>query len=131
MTMRRSKRRQDHPPIIDARETPIGAVMDEASQRDRAYFETHPGVTSYRRLRVAGELGPVERDADRLGVVQVEVTQIRPGIRVRAPVVPGMQPHAAALISDTQRVLRRQEQGRNSKNATRQRAKHPHRRHRR
>ncbi len=56
------------------------AIAEQASARDRRYFEQHPEMRSYIRAAIPGELGPplaVYKDA------QVLVTQIEPGARAR------------------------------------------------
>jgi hypothetical protein len=63
------------------------ALVAAASDRDRAYFEEHPGVDRYVRRRMPGEFAPVHSDAelDALGYMHVEVKQVRPGFRHRKP----------------------------------------------
>jgi hypothetical protein len=66
----------------------FGRLVDKVMDRDREYFEQHPGETEYLRPYVPGELHPLEfKDA-----TDVLVTQISPGIRTRQPVmwVPGL-----------------------------------------
>ncbi len=56
------------------------AIVEQASARDRCYFEQHPEMRSYIRAAIPGELGPP------LAVyegAQVLVLQIKPGARVR------------------------------------------------
>jgi hypothetical protein len=60
---------------VDARET--------ASDRDRAYFATHPGVTVYVRRRLPGEFGLAEMRHPHPDLTHVEVEQVAPGFRLR------------------------------------------------
>ena len=52
-------------------------AVDQASDDDRAYFDGHPDETERVRLALPGEFGPY--------VAWVQVRQIRPGVRTRAP----------------------------------------------
>lgn len=58
------------------------AVIDQVSERDRAYFEAHPEVEAFLRPMQPGEFGPYE-PAEPL----VLVTRIADGIRTREPAV--------------------------------------------
>lgn len=68
-------------------------VLDQVSERDRIYFETHPGEQVYYRdyvpgegLNVANEIVELRALATRMGqdfAPMVAVSQIRPGMRVR------------------------------------------------
>lgn len=62
---------------------PYGAIIDQVSARDRAYFERHPGAMSYVRSFVPGEFGG---ELPPVGAVVV-VEQIAPGVRRRCAVV--------------------------------------------
>lgn len=59
------------------------SLIDEASDRDRAYFEGHPERSWYVRERMPGEF---DDPAARLAT-HIYVTQIAPGIRTREPMV--------------------------------------------
>ncbi len=69
-------------PSIDLRNHVAGHAIDFASDQDRRWFADHPGGRRYQRA-------PVEYEFPELGgpVLYVVVTQIRPGVRVRMPVV--------------------------------------------
>jgi hypothetical protein len=71
-------------------------AVDEASERDRTYFERHPAAKSYQRLLVDGELPPARLSPPPSGhrwEAIVEVTQL--GFRVR-------QLAFAALVPETE-----------------------------
>jgi hypothetical protein len=60
--------------------------VEAASERDRAYFEQHPGCEMYVRCRLPGEFGPYEGTPMVERATHVEVVQIEPGVRQRSPV---------------------------------------------
>ncbi len=65
-----------HPPENYAR------IVDAVCERDREYFEAHPGETSYARPYIPGEFHPgppLPQDA------MVEVCYLGPGLRSRRP----------------------------------------------
>ena len=62
---------------------PYATITDDASARDRAYFEAHPHIKVYRRAFVPGEFGPNCLD----NVLAVEVAYIAPGLRTRAMIL--------------------------------------------
>jgi len=130
--------RPEQPPVTDGSQVPWGAAVDEVSERDRVYFETHPSVTHYVRPRVAGELGPAEQSPLAHTVTEVWVEQIRPGVRTRFPLIAGEsglpswgQAHIDRLRQAAHAADHHQEQDRNTKIAARQRGRRPHKKSRR
>lgn len=67
---------------------PWAKDVETANDRDRLYFETHPGEEWYVRERVAGEGGPVEAEVLRCGLTHTLVRCHAPGIRTRSPISP-------------------------------------------
>jgi hypothetical protein len=67
--------------------TPPAGVADSVDRitgEDRRWFEDHPNATSRTRPAAPGEFWPV---FDSASVLHVIVTQVRPGFRLRSPVV--------------------------------------------
>ena len=62
---------------------PVTAADEEMMERDRDYFDQHPGVRSYRRELMPGDLGipTLECLLDSPG--EVEVVSLGPGLRSR------------------------------------------------
>jgi hypothetical protein len=56
-------------------------IIDRCMDADRRYFVTHPGLESYVRPYVYGELWPHKGDFD-----AVEVVQVSEGVRIRRPI---------------------------------------------
>ncbi len=52
------------------------AVVDKASEKDRVFFEQHPGAKHYFRKFIPGE-------APLPGIAMTKVTQVYPGFRTR------------------------------------------------
>ncbi len=128
--MRKRKRSGERAPVINVAGTPLGAVMDETSERDRVWFEEHPGVTHYTRPQAEGEF-PLPQTR---GVVWVE--QIKPGVRIRVPLTPGsssLPSWGQQHIYMMRQAVRRLEQERNTKAAAlaRKRRRHEHKKPRR
>jgi hypothetical protein len=80
----RSKRqgRQSLPPTIELPPR-IADVIDRASEGDRVWFELHPDADVRRRPPIEGEFWPQELTS----VTHVLVYQVRPGLRIRFPVL--------------------------------------------
>jgi hypothetical protein len=62
----------------------VAESMRRITNEDRGWFEAHPNAKSYTRPAAVGEFWPLF-DSD--CVVYVIVTQVRPGWRLRAPVL--------------------------------------------
>ena len=58
-------------------------AADKASEKDRIWFEKHPGQTEYIRPPISGEFPPFPG----LRIDAVQVVQIRPGARLRHPLL--------------------------------------------
>ena len=71
------------PPIKHA-PPEIAAAIDKISGEDRLWFEAHPGAEFRTRPAAPGEFWPV---LDSATVLYVIVTQVRPGYRLRAPIL--------------------------------------------
>ncbi len=68
---------------------PVGAsspAFEQASARDRAYFEVHPGTRVYVRRRILGEFPQYPLADDLRKDAYTEVEQVSPGMRVRRPI---------------------------------------------
>jgi len=68
----------------------VNPIVDDASDKDRLYFEQHPEAVSYVRDYIDDEYGPVDAEirarAKTLNAaILVEVEQIVPGVRIRRP----------------------------------------------
>jgi len=61
---------------------PYASIIDGICEKDRLYFEAHPGATEYTRPLCPGEYYPIPDD----DIEAVTVHQVKPGIRARAPV---------------------------------------------
>jgi hypothetical protein len=60
------------------------SAVGRASERDRRWFEKHPGAGRYVRRRYPGEMGSAEDLCSLDKFPWVEVVQIAPGIRVHS-----------------------------------------------
>jgi hypothetical protein len=58
---------------------------DAASERDREYFDRHPGMRRYVRRRIIGEFGENLADDIRKDAY-TEVEQVAPGLRTRTAI---------------------------------------------
>ena len=58
-------------------------ALEAASEADRRWFESHPGVNRYVRQRVIGEFGPMESEIPTDLFPWTDVVQIGPGVRLR------------------------------------------------
>lgn len=87
MSAHRPRHRRHQAPVIDLRADLHGHATDYASDLDRAWFAEHPGAQRYQRAPVDHEFcAPgLLSCTEATGVVLVVVTQIRPGLRTRAP----------------------------------------------
>lgn len=79
----KQQRRRPLPPIVEP-PPEIAAAIDRITDEDRSWFELHPNVEFRTRPPAVGEFWPV---FDSACVLYVIVTQVRPGWRLRAPVV--------------------------------------------
>jgi hypothetical protein len=71
----------DEPTYIN--DPALVALIDRASELDRAWFERHPGRAYRIRPEIAGEHLDAVCPRDRLAMTLVK--QVRPGLRMRAP----------------------------------------------
>jgi hypothetical protein len=62
----------------------IAASIERITGEERLWFEAHPHADSYTRPASAGEFWPA---FDSACVLYVIVMQVRPGFRLRAPVI--------------------------------------------
>jgi hypothetical protein len=60
--------------------------MAVACDHDRAYFATHPQVSTYLRPRIPGEFGSIEGEPSVQDATHVQVVQDAPGYRRRMPI---------------------------------------------
>jgi len=79
---RRQRGRRIPAPITPPPE--VSAAIDRISENDREWFERHPGVDERIRLAAYGEFWPT---FDSASVLYVIVMQVRPGFRLRVPVI--------------------------------------------
>ena len=77
------KKSQEPPKVVEA-PPEIAASIERITGEDRLWFEAHPHEESYTRPAAAGEFWPA---FDSACVLYVIVTQVRPGFRLRAPVI--------------------------------------------
>ncbi len=61
---------------------PFSTIIDEVCDRDRRYFEEHPGEEFFYRPYIPGEFGPNQLQPDG---TMVEVHNLSPGFRARIP----------------------------------------------
>lgn len=70
-----------------SKRTPAGKrsalAADRASEIDRIWFESNPGVNSYTRVAIKDEFPPIGHPA-----AFVHVEQLGPGVRMRRALVP-------------------------------------------
>ncbi len=78
MSNRRHSKHTPQRPNVQPLPEPAGSIVEAVTDRDRVYFERHPGALSYVRPYVPGEL-PGTCPPGTL----VRVIQIMPGVRVR------------------------------------------------
>ncbi len=82
----RAKRRKQKSlprPLIVTPPAEIAALIDRASEGDRVWFELHPGEDVRLRPIIDGEFWPNHFDRASHVIVQ----QVRPGFRLRLPVM--------------------------------------------
>lgn len=80
---RLKRERRAAPRLVQPPENVV-AALEEASASDRAWFELHPEESYRTRPAVDGEFWPMVQTAIPLYVL---VVQVRPGYRLRCPVL--------------------------------------------
>jgi hypothetical protein len=78
------RQRRQNSPIVVTPPPEIAAAIDRMSQSDREWFERHPGAEERIRLAAPHEFWP---NFDSAVVRYVIVRQVRPGFRLRFPIV--------------------------------------------
>lgn len=75
--------------LSHASSCPVTRALDAISERDREWFATHPGTTTYRRELMPGDIGVPTLEGVVLGTLdgrppRVVVRQLAEGVRVRS-----------------------------------------------